>query len=144
MGTCGVRYEGDEGWVSVADGYEKPEGSSSTILSDFDKIINEYAERTGRPVNDPRYVSDGLTPVGHVIDFFDSVRTRRQAIANPTVMHTSMTSVHAANICMWLKRDLRFNPKKQRFYHDSEANRLRRPRTTRTLDHLKGNLREKH
>ena len=124
-GTCGVRYEGDEGWVSVADGYEKPEGSSSTILSDFDKIINEYAERTGRPVNDPRYVSDGLTPVGHVIDFFDSVRTRRQAIANPTVMHTSMTTVHAANICMWLKRDLRFNPKKQRFYHDSEANRLR-------------------
>ncbi|MBZ0255878.1 hypothetical protein K8I31_07430, partial [bacterium] len=32
--------------------------------------------------------------------------------------------VHAANICMWLKRDLKYDPFKQEF-NDEEANRLR-------------------
>jgi hypothetical protein len=31
-------------------------------------------------------------------------------VANPEVMHRSMSTVHAANICMWLKRDLRYDP----------------------------------
>ena len=36
-----------------------------------------------------------------------------------------MTTVHAANICMWLKRDLQFDPEKEEFINDPEANRLR-------------------
>ena len=34
-----------------------------------------------------------------------------------------MTTVHAANICMWLKRDLRFDPATSTFPNDPEANR---------------------
>jgi hypothetical protein len=37
----------------------------------------------------------------------------------------TMTTVHAANICMWLKRDLKFDPDKEEFVNDAEANRLR-------------------
>ena len=40
-------------------------------------------------------------------------------------MHRSMTTVHAANICMWLKRDLKFDPVKEEFINDDEANRFR-------------------
>jgi hypothetical protein len=36
-----------------------------------------------------------------------------------------MTTVHAANICMWLKRSLKFDPVKQEFVGDEEANGLR-------------------
>jgi hypothetical protein len=36
-----------------------------------------------------------------------------------------MATVHAANICMWLKRDMRYDPVKEEFIGDAEANRLR-------------------
>ena len=35
-----------------------------------------------------------------------------------------MSTVHGANICMWLKRDLKYDPVKEEF-NDPEANRLR-------------------
>jgi hypothetical protein len=40
------------------------------------------------------------------------------------VMHHSMTTVHCANICMWLKRNMKFDPVKERFIGDDDANRL--------------------
>jgi hypothetical protein len=46
-------------------------------------------------------------------------------VANPEMMHRSMSTVHAANICMWLKRDLKYDPVKEEFVNDPEANRLR-------------------
>jgi len=111
-GSCGVRYEGTEGWVAVADGYARPELSSPALLADFSKLVKDYMARTGRPMS-------------HVRDFLDCVKSRRPTVANPEVMHRSMSTVHAANICMWLKRDLRYDPVKEEFINDPEANRLR-------------------
>jgi hypothetical protein len=64
-------------------------------------------------------------PMNHMRDFLDCVKSRRLTVANASVMHHSMCTVHAANICMWLKRDLRFDPVKEEFINDPEANRLR-------------------
>jgi hypothetical protein len=111
-GSCGVRYEGTEGWVSVADGYSKPEVSSPALLADFSKLVKDYMARTDRPMS-------------HVRNLFDCVKTRRLTVANPEVMHRSMSTVHAANICMWLKRDMKYDPVKEEFINDVEANRLR-------------------
>jgi predicted dehydrogenase len=111
-GSCGMRFDGSEGWVSAADGYSKPEVSSPALLADYHKIVRDYSARTQRSLN-------------HVRDFFDCVRSRRLTVANPEVMHNSMATVHAANICMWLGRDLRFDPAKGEFVGDAEANRLR-------------------
>jgi hypothetical protein len=90
-GSCGVRYEGTEGWVSIADAYEMPEVSSPAMLGDYDKLVDDYQARTQHPV----------------------------------MMHRSMTAVHAANICMWLKRDMKYDPVKEEFIGDDEANRMR-------------------
>jgi hypothetical protein len=111
-GSCGVRYEGTEGWVSVADGYSRPEVSSPALLDDFERVVREYVDRTGNAQ-------------GHVRNLFDCVKSRRPTVANPEVMYRSMTTVHAANICMWLKRSLRYDPAKAEFIDDAEANRLR-------------------
>lgn len=111
-GSCGVRYEGTEGWVAIADGYPRPEVSSPAWLADFSKIVKDYLARTQRPMS-------------HVRDFLNCVKSRRLTIANPEVMHRSMSTVHAANICMWLKRDLRYDPVKEAFIGNAEANRLR-------------------
>ncbi len=111
-GSCGMRFDGPEGWVAVADGYSRPEVSRPELLADFDKVVRDYMARTQRPMS-------------HVRDFFNCVKSRRKPVAHEMVMHRSMTAVHAANICMWLKRDLRFDPVKEEFIGDAEANRLR-------------------
>ncbi len=111
-GSCGVRYEGEEGWVATADGYPKPDVSSPHLLADYNKVVRDYMARTRRPLS-------------HVRDFFDCVKSRRFPIADPVVMHRSMTTVHAANICMWLKRRMRYDPVKEEFVGDAEANRFR-------------------
>lgn len=111
-GSCGVRYEGSEGWVSVADGYSKPEVSSPALLEDFAKLVQDHTERTGCAMN-------------HVRNYFDCIKSRRPSVANPEVMYRSMTTVHAANICMWLRRNIEFDPVKVEFINDPEANRLR-------------------
>jgi len=111
-GSCGVHYEGTEGWVAVADGYSKPDVSTPAWMDDFRKLVYDYVARTRRPMS-------------HVRDFLDCVKSRRQPVSNPVMMHRTMTTVHAANICMWLKRDMRYDPVKEEFINDPEANRLR-------------------
>jgi len=111
-GSCGERFDGPEGWVAAADGYSKPDASSIKLLGEFKRVIGEYVARTGRSLD-------------HMRDFLDCVKSRRTTVANPLVMHRSMLTVHAANICMWLKRDLKFDPIKEVFINDDEANRMR-------------------
>jgi len=111
-GSCGVRYEGSEGWTAVADGYPKPDVSAPGLLEGSAKLVQEYTERTGHAM-------------GHVRDLFNCIKSRRLTVANPEVMYRSMTTVHAANICMWLKRNLKYDPVKEEFVDDPEANRLR-------------------
>ena len=86
------------------------------LYRDFDKIIDAYIARTRRPVRGT---------MRHVRDFLDCVKSRRQTVANAEMMHRSMTTVHAANICMWLKRDMKYDPVNEVFLNDPEANRLR-------------------
>jgi hypothetical protein len=111
-GSCGERFDGTEGWAAAADGYSKPDVSSPALLGEFKKVIGDYVARTGRSLN-------------HMRNFLDCVKSRQPTVANPAVMHHSMTTVHAANICMWLKRSLKYDPVKDEFYNDDEANRLR-------------------
>jgi hypothetical protein len=111
-GSCGVKYEGPEGWVAAADGYSQPDVSSPAMLDDFKKLVGDYQARTQRPMS-------------HMRDFLDCVKSRREPVANPVVMHRAMSTVHAANVCMWLKRDLRYDPVKEEFVNDAEANRFR-------------------
>jgi predicted dehydrogenase len=111
-GSCGMRFEGTEGWVSVADGYSRPDVEPASLMGEFRKVVQDYMARTQRPMS-------------HVRDFFNCVKSRRPTVTGPELMHRTMSTVHAANICMWLKRDLRFDPEKEEFVNDAEANRLR-------------------
>jgi len=111
-GSCGVTFVGSEGWVACADGYSRPEASSPALLADFQTILQNYLARTGRPAS-------------HMRNFLNCVKTRQQPIANPVVTHRTMSTVHIANIASWLKRDMTWDPVKEEFVNDPEANRLR-------------------
>jgi hypothetical protein len=110
-GSCGVKYEGTEGWVSVADGYPKPDVSSPALLEDFDKLVADYTAQTQRQLH-------------HIRDFLDSVRRRRSPIASEVVAHRTMSTNHVINISMLLKRNIQWDPEKEQCVNDPEANRM--------------------
>ena len=111
-GSCGVKYEGAGGWVATADGYREPEVSSPLLLRDSRKLVQNYITRTQRPLN-------------HMRDFLDCVRTRRNPVTDAGVAHRTMTTNLIMDICLDLKRDLKWDPVKEEFVGDAEANRLR-------------------
>ena len=111
-GSCGVRYEGSEGWVATADGYAAPDVSAPALLADAKKLVEGYLARTQRPRS-------------HLRDFLDCVRTRRATVTGAEVAHRTMTTNLAMDICLDLKRSLKWDPAKEEFVGDDEANRLR-------------------
>ncbi len=111
-GSCGVRYEGTEGWVATADGYSQPDVSSPLLQSEFRKLVQDYTVRNQRPLN-------------HVRDFLNGVRSRRSPVTPAGVAHRTMTTNLIMDMCLDLKRDLKWDPVKQEFIGDEEANRLR-------------------
>jgi predicted dehydrogenase len=111
-GSCGVRYEGTDGSVATADGYEKPDVSSPALLREYKKLVQEYVARTQRPLN-------------HLRDFLNSVRSRRTTVTPAEVAHRTMTTNLIMDLCLDLKRSLKWDPVRESFVGDEEANRLR-------------------
>ncbi|QNN20993.1 Gfo/Idh/MocA family oxidoreductase [Planctomycetales bacterium ZRK34] len=111
-GTCGVRFEGTDGWVSIADDYTRPDVSDNAMLRRMQPILDDYKQQTGRSLS-------------HMQDFLDCVKSRRQPIANANVMHRTMTTNHVVNLCLHLGRDLRWDPTAEQFIDDAEANAQR-------------------
>jgi hypothetical protein len=57
-------------------------------------------------------------------DFETAVRTRRQPGGNAAVANRSATLLHLANLAIRLGRPLKYDPVKQEFPGDEQANRL--------------------
>lgn len=109
LGTCPVRFVGDEGSVETGD-----EGE---IVVEPKSLYREVGEQTKRV--------RGLDVSAHARNFFDCIRSREQTAANPDVMRRSHIASHAAAIAWILQRPLRFDPVKEEFIDDEDANRLR-------------------
>ena len=107
LGTCSVRFEGDDGWVETGDGGEA--------------LTHPESLRAGRRITGE---SVGL-PANHIRNFLECVRTRAQPAANANVACQSHIASHAAYIAWQLKRTLRYDAKKNEFIGDVEANRMR-------------------
>lgn len=63
-------------------------------------------------------------PVSHYADFLSSIRTRKQSIADAETGHRTATVCNIGNIAYQLRRPLQWNPKKEQFKNDKEANAL--------------------
>lgn len=109
LGTCPVRFEGDEGWVEVGD--------SGGIEVSSDSLKKELA---GMPK-----VENGIDVLAHTRDFLDCVKSRGTTAANPGVMRRSHIACHAAALSWLLGRKLEMDPETETFLRDDEANRLR-------------------
>lgn len=109
LGTCPVRFEGDEGWVEVGDS-GGIEVSSETLKKELAPL----------PQNE-----SGLDVKMHSRNFFDCIKSRKPTAANPGVMRHSHIACHAAALSWMLGRKLEVDPVKEEFVNDPEANRLR-------------------
>jgi predicted dehydrogenase len=69
-------------------------------------------------------VAEWPDPEPQITDFSESVRTRRRFALDEQRAHRSCTIVNIAKIAVQLGRPLRFDPVRQRFVGDDEANRL--------------------
>jgi len=60
----------------------------------------------------------------HYTDWLNAVRTRSKPICNVEIGCRSVTVCHLGNIAYELKRPLKWDPEKEVFVGDDEANRL--------------------
>lgn len=109
LGTCPVRFVGELGSLETGDNGDT-EVSSPALRGE----LQESASRV-----------KGLDVSAHARDFFDCVKSRKLTIANAEVMRNSHVACHAAALSWILQRKLMFDPAKQEFINDDEANGLR-------------------
>ena len=107
MGEWAVVFSGSEGKVAVNRGKLQtwPEG---------------LVQKPTRPDEVHLYKSPG-----HGADFLRAVRTRDKPVCDVEIGHRTMTVCHLGNIAYLLKRPLRWDPVKEEFAGDEQANRLR-------------------
>ena len=110
-GTCPVRFEGDEGWVETGD------NSQLVFSENLAKTLNR------------KYGGTGLSSAGHGRNFFDCVRSRALTACNQDIMRRSHIVCFAAQLSWQLGRKITFDPVKEEFIGDEEANRMRRRAT---------------
>ena len=109
LGTCPVRFVGEEGSVETGD-----EGDIVATPESLQKQLPEGTKRIR-----------GLDVTAHARDFFDCIRSRGRTAANQDVMRRSHIACHAAAISWILNRKLKFDPVKEEFIGDDDANLLR-------------------
>jgi predicted dehydrogenase len=109
LGTCPVRFIGEDGWVETGD-----EGEIVVMPEKLQKELGDTTKRVR-----------GLDVSAHSRNFFDCVRSRDKTNANPDVMRRSHIACHAAAIAWVLGRKLKLDPAKEEFIGDAEANLLR-------------------
>ena len=109
LGTCPVRFEGDEGWVEVGDS-GGIEVSSETLKSELGELPQ---------------AESGLDVAAHARNFLDCIKSRQPTAANPQVMRHSHIACHAAALSWMLNRKMTLDPVEEKFVDDDEANGLR-------------------
>jgi predicted dehydrogenase len=101
----GVRFEGTEGWVYTR--------------SEIDAQPKSLLTSAIGPNEVHLYDSSN-----HQRNFLDCVKSRKETITPAEVGLRSVTVCHLGNIAMKLGRKLRWDPDRERFVNDPEADRL--------------------
>ncbi|NUQ64237.1 MAG: Gfo/Idh/MocA family oxidoreductase [Pirellulales bacterium] len=110
-GGNGVVFHGAEGKIEVNRGHLETWPSNLKEKSIGPNEVHLY-----------------LSP-GHHNDWLRAIRTRQKPICDVEIGARSVSVCHLGNLAYWLKRPLRWDPAKEEFVGDPEANRwLDRPR----------------
>ena len=106
LGSCAVRFEGDDGWVQTGDAGIV---EASDSLSQYRKKFEDAREATTR----------------HVRDFLNCVKSRKDTRANALAACQTHVACHAAYIAYQVGEELKFDPATDTFIGNDKANRMR-------------------
>jgi len=117
----GVRFEGADGWIFVTRGGGRV--TASDPVSAFGKALD---------ASDPKILRSKIGPdeyhthksSDHHLDWLTSIQTRQPAATNPEQAHRSTSACILGWIAMKLGRKLRWDPGKESFAGDDEANSM--------------------
>ena len=102
----GIKFIGSDGWVWVSRGI---------IQASDPELLVEPLPSTAERL----YVSND-----HMGNFFDCVKTRKPTICEPEIGHRSASVCHLGTIAMRLGRELTWDPQRETFVGDAEANSM--------------------
>jgi predicted dehydrogenase len=119
----GLRFEGTKGWVFVSRGDEKVTASDPQSAMKDSRAL---------AASDPAIITSVIEPgeihlpvsTDHHGNWLEAVRARRQPIAPVEVAHRSCSACLLHHIAMKLRRRLRWDPAKERFLDDDQANAM--------------------
>ena len=119
----GIKFEGTEGWIFVSRGNESVTASDPVARLRDSKALS---------ASDPKIITSVIGPQEihlyeskeHHANWLDCVKTRKQPIAPIEVGHRSCSACLIHHIAMKLKRKVFWDPMKERFKNDDEANKM--------------------
>ena len=102
----GVRFTGTDGFVEV---------SREHLLTSPESLVRQEI----RPDEIHLYES-----INHQDNFLECIKTRRRPASNAEAGCRSVTVCHLGNIAYWLERPLKWDPQKERFIGDGQADKM--------------------
>jgi len=119
----GIRFEGTEGWLFVSRGNEAVTASDP---------VAKLKDAQALAASDPKILTSVIGPdeihlyesKDHHGNWLDCVRSRQPPIAPVEVAHRSCSACLLHHIAMKTRRTLDWDPVKERFKNDDEANAM--------------------
>jgi len=119
----GIKFEGTEGWVFVSRGDQTVTGSDP---------VSKLKDNKALDASDPKIITSVIGPgeihlyesKDHHGNWLECVRSRQQPIAPVEVAHRSCSACLLHHIAMKLKRKIFWDPTRERFKNDEEANSM--------------------
>ena len=119
----GIKFEGTSGWIFVSRGNETVTASDP---------VARLKDATALSASDPKILTSLIQPYevhlyvskDHHGNWLECVRSRQQPIAPVEVAHRACSACLLHHIAMKLKRKLSWDPVRERFRNDDEANAM--------------------
>ena len=119
----GIKFIGSKGWIFVT------RGNYSVTASD---PVEKQASSKALTASDPKILTSKIGPdevhlyesSDHHGNWLESVKTRKQPIAPVEVGHLSCSASLLHHIAMKLGRPVKWDPVKEKFINDDEANSM--------------------
>ena len=119
----GIKFIGTNGWIFVSRGNERVTASDP---------VAKLNDSTALQSSDPKIIKSVIGPTEihlpeskeHHLNWLESVKSRKPPIAPVEVAHRSCSACLLHHAAMKLKRKLYWDPAKERFRNDDEANAM--------------------
>ena len=119
-GRNGVMFTGSDGRIFVNRGIVS--GKPVEGLKDAPLPREQFKLYSHDNLDRPERMGKLDSIINHMGNFFDCVKTRNRPVSDVVTQHRSVSVCHLANISMHLGRKLTWDPEKERFAGDDEAN----------------------